>query len=253
MYPRRVSSIIPARCSGADGYTRMSADELEETFVVSCPQEEQMFKRRDRFDMIVFYDQSTQSNAFLQAFPANDQERTLRRLYDALWEFSWNKRLQRPPYMLAGGLDAWIDLMGSSSLKTSDEPLRNITRSVNSTPNSSVVARTHWRPVLEQKVPPINIEEEQKWLEQLQRESDPLTFTVPTSPSTGDDSKTRRRGTSIVANNPSIQFPRTVEEFVSNGNNFMIISMLTDAGRSSKDTPRVLIVAKACPTFPHRL
>lgn len=191
---------------------RMSGKELEDTFVLSSNKDEQLFKRRDCFDMIVFYDQSAMSNGFLRVAPANDQERMLLRLHLALWDYSYDKKLKRIPYMLAGGLDAWIDLMGRASL-TTEASSQNV---IHEAPTSvNVTARTHWRPVLEQNVPPINIEEEQKWLEQLQRESDPMTMTVPESPSNNKDSKTRRRGTSIVSNNPSVQFPRTVEEFVS--------------------------------------
>lgn len=193
----------------------MSDEQLEDTFVISSNQEAQLFKRRNHFDMIVFYDRSTTSNGFLKAPPSNNQERILLRLHEALWDYGFDKKPKNPPYMLSGGLEAWIELMGSASLRTSDgESSRNVTRDVPVA--SGGIARSHWRPVLDQKVTPINIEEEKKWLEQLQRESDPMTMTIPESPSNLEDSKTRRRGTSIVASNTSVQFPRTVEEFVNN-------------------------------------
>lgn len=191
----------------------MSGEELEDTFVISSNHEAQLFKRRNHFDRIVFYDQSTTSNGFLKAPPGNNQERILRHLHEALWDYGYDKRPKNPPCILTGGLNAWIELMGSASLRTSEAvSSRDVTHSVSGF--ASVATRTHWRPVLDQKVPPINIEEEKKWLEQLQRESDPMTITTSDSLSNVEDSKTRRRATSIVASNTSVQFPRTVEEFV---------------------------------------
>ena len=59
--------------------------------------------------------------------------------------------------------------------------------------------------------PPINIEEEEKWLAELQRESRPMTIAPPSTES--DDLKKRRRAMSIVTNGTTDPYPRTVEQF----------------------------------------
>ncbi|TGZ79586.1 cysteine proteinase [Ascodesmis nigricans] len=208
----------------------MSAADLEDTFIVTTGPEERLFKQRDSFDLVVYYDQSTTTNSFLHLAAANDQQVCLRRLHLALWDYAFNKRLKKPPCLLAGGLDAWVNYLGAHSLKTTTTSVNNpssIRRSIppgrSMTPqnlNSSSlgangVGSPQWRSGNHHKVPhsPINIEEEQKWLEELQRESDPRTMTVPLSPNTQVDDKTQRRGTTMVATNGTVSYSRTLEEF----------------------------------------
>lgn len=214
----------------------MSAEEVEDSLVLTTGSEEQLFKKRDIFDIVVYYDQQTQANNFLHSAPINDQEKCLRNLHYALWEYAYRKKLKKPPRMLAGGLDAWVDFIGPQSLKTTQVSSSQINQTSTRTnltgevagrvlpsqhlnSNSSGangVAQSHWRPILQNKVAPpsIDFEEEQRWLDQLQRESDPLTMTVPLSPNATTDDKTKRRGTSLVSTTSSVPYPRTVEEFV---------------------------------------
>jgi len=80
--------------------------------VLSPDNEQNLFEQRNEFDLVVFYDQSSTS---ITNAPA------LRALFDTLYEFNYSKVLKdgRPPVLLTGGLDAWIDLVGNQSLQAS--------------------------------------------------------------------------------------------------------------------------------------
>ncbi|RDW78526.1 putative ubiquitin C-terminal hydrolase [Aspergillus mulundensis] len=99
----------------------VSAEELEERLVVSPEHEQSLFERRNEFDMVVYYDQDTSSSSYLAGPPVGTTAPHLRALYDTLYEFNAYKPLKdgRPPMLLVGGLDAWIDLLGQQSLATS--------------------------------------------------------------------------------------------------------------------------------------
>lgn len=98
----------------------MSAEELRDTLVLSPDEEVAHFDRRDQFDLVVYYDQSTNNTSWLQRTNRNSNETALKQLFDALYEFNQEKPLQRPPILLLGGLDAWVDLLGQQALATSN-------------------------------------------------------------------------------------------------------------------------------------
>ncbi|KAF7719848.1 Ubiquitin carboxyl-terminal hydrolase [Penicillium ucsense] len=99
----------------------VSAEELEERLVVSPDYEQALFERRNEFDLVVYYDQQTASVSYLAGSPVGTSAPHLRALHDTLYEFNEYKPLKagRPPALLLGGLDAWIDLVGPQSLATS--------------------------------------------------------------------------------------------------------------------------------------
>lgn len=97
----------------------LSAEELEERLVVSPADELALFGRRNEFDMVVYYDLKTSTNRFLSGPPTMTVAPALRALYETLYEFNAYKPLRSPPVVLIGGLEAWIDLVGSQSLKSS--------------------------------------------------------------------------------------------------------------------------------------
>ncbi|KAH0545241.1 hypothetical protein FGG08_000695 [Glutinoglossum americanum] len=132
----------------------MSADELEETLVLSPENEEILFRQRDKFDLVVFYDQSSTTNRYIGGPTSHPQEKVLRALTQAIYEFSYSKPLQRPPVLLVGGLDAWVDLVGPKALKTSDSA---------GTDGRRVAQR---RRTLEYE--PLNQEEEKAWFARVQ-------------------------------------------------------------------------------------
>ncbi|CAI7657835.1 unnamed protein product [Penicillium glandicola] len=99
----------------------VSAEELEERLVVSPEHEQILFEKRNEYDLVVYYDQSADSVSYLAGSPVGTSAPHLRALHDTLYEFNAYKPLKagRPPALLLGGLDAWIDLLGKQSLATS--------------------------------------------------------------------------------------------------------------------------------------
>jgi len=99
----------------------VSAEELEERLVVSPEFELSLFERRNEFDIVVYYDQHTNDTRYLSGPPTGNNASALRALYDTLYEFNDYKPLKdgRPPALLLGGIDAWVDMMGTNSLATS--------------------------------------------------------------------------------------------------------------------------------------
>ncbi|KAL2003671.1 hypothetical protein VTN02DRAFT_2821 [Thermoascus thermophilus] len=169
----------------------MSAEELEERLVVSPEHEQSLFERRNEFDIVVYYDQSTASVSYLAGSPVGTSAPHLRALYDTLYEFNAYKPLKdgRPPALLIGGLDAWIDLVGQQSLATSStaavmgtiqtkKPVRGPGRPLGRVPtvasaNSSLEVRK--RRLREYK--PLNSEELTAWMERSKNEEiDPSTY-----------------------------------------------------------------------------
>jgi ubiquitin carboxyl-terminal hydrolase 8 len=99
----------------------VSAEELEERLVVSPEHEQTLFEKRNEYDLVVYYDQNADSVSYLAGSPVGTSAPHLRALHDTLYEFNAYKPLKagRPPALLLGGLDAWIDLLGQQSLATS--------------------------------------------------------------------------------------------------------------------------------------
>ncbi|OJJ45503.1 hypothetical protein ASPZODRAFT_134183 [Penicilliopsis zonata CBS 506.65] len=162
----------------------VSAEELEERLVVSPEHEQALFERRNEFDMVVYYDQNAASVSYLAGSPVGTSAPHLRALYDTLYEFNAYKPLKdgRPPALLLGGLDAWVDLVGPQSLATSTtaavmgsiqtkKPVRNPGRPLGRVPtmasaNSSLEVRK--RRLREQK--PLNPDELTAWMERSKKE-----------------------------------------------------------------------------------
>ena len=157
------------------------ADDLEERLVVSPEPEQRLFERRNEFDLVVYYDQRTRSSRFLDGSPINANPAALRALHDTLYQFNYDKALRRPPVLLLGGLDAWVDLVGHQALQTSNTveisgkrrairpskgPGRPIGRVRMATFNSSQEVRK--RRLREQV--PLKPEEERAWLDKVRNE-----------------------------------------------------------------------------------
>lgn len=99
----------------------VSAEELEERLVLAPDTEQSLFSRRNEFDVVIYYDQSTNDNSYLKGPPTMTKAPALRALYDTLYEFNDTKPLKdgRPPALLAGGIDAWTEYMGVHALAQS--------------------------------------------------------------------------------------------------------------------------------------
>ncbi|RMZ84572.1 hypothetical protein DV737_g1245, partial [Chaetothyriales sp. CBS 132003] len=100
----------------------LSAEDLEEGLVLSPDAEQALFARRNEFDVVVYYDQTTASHDFLSGPPSLTNAPALRAFHDTLHEFNYTKPLRdaRRPVLLRGGLDAWAEYMGPQSLATSN-------------------------------------------------------------------------------------------------------------------------------------
>lgn len=185
----------------------------------------------------MYHDQSTASDTFLNQRTSDEHLIVLQRLHRAICQYTYSKPLKRPPVLLAGGIKAWTDLFGPSSLVLSDSrpnspPL--ISRSAvvglgisslsRATPpisdnrgqrnNKELLQKTDDRNLTDGRngTLNINIEDEQAWLAKLQNDREPLTISVPMD-SANMDVKRQRRSTSIVSQSET--YPRTIEQFVS--------------------------------------
>ena len=105
----------------------ISAEELTQSLVLSPEAEQNLFDKRDTFDLVVYYDQSSTSSG-KRISGSHGGDMILGDFSKALYDYSYEKRLKRPPRLLVGGLDAWMDLVGPGALE--------ITRSSNPTSKS---------------------------------------------------------------------------------------------------------------------
>ena len=198
----------------------VSAEELEDRLVVSPESEQALFERRNEFDVIVYMDQSTSSTKFLSGPPTGSTTPALRALYDTLYEFNDYKPLKdgRPPALLLGGLDAWVDLMGPQSLKASQTAalmgstklrrgaaghLRPGARRV-----GSVNSRIEVRRRRLQKYQPLNADEEQAWRQKAQAEQ------VDTTHYAQDGSEEGTEDLETVIEEPDSPFVHDYETFL---------------------------------------
>ncbi|KAL9125891.1 MAG: hypothetical protein Q9217_004964 [Psora testacea] len=162
-------------------HSGISAEELEDRLVISPEAEQSYFEQRDQFDIVIYHDQNTESDCFLQGPPTRTGADHLRALHDTLYEFNSYKPLRNPPLVLIGGLEAWVDLVGSQALTTSKtaalagsarnrrstgRPGRPIGRVPMASANSSLEVRK--RRLREQKT--LNADEERRWLEKARKE-----------------------------------------------------------------------------------
>ncbi|KAF2732497.1 cysteine proteinase [Polyplosphaeria fusca] len=152
----------------------LSADQLHDRLVLSPDDEQALYTRRDDFDLVVYYDESTKTNSFLQKHTRNEHESALKRLYDTLYEFNAEKPLKRPPIFLMGGIDAWTDLVGAQALATSTTATlaagqSRSTRPLRRAPAVSHGGRAHLQKRRMREYTPMDPEEERKWMEEARR------------------------------------------------------------------------------------
>ncbi|KAM3486328.1 hypothetical protein MY8738_000544 [Beauveria namnaoensis] len=93
----------------------ISAAEITESLVLSPSQEQSQFNRRNEYELVVFYDQDSEE---IPRSPRSSDDMVIVSLHRALVHLNYGRDLKRPPRILKGGLDAWVDLMGSASLQT---------------------------------------------------------------------------------------------------------------------------------------
>jgi len=159
----------------------VSAEELQERLIISPESEQVLFDRRNEFDLVVYYDQNTQSSQFLLGPPTGNSAPALRALHDTIYEFNYYKELKRPPVLLIGGLDAWTDLVGYQALQQSKTAAlmgvtrvgrfrRGAGRPISRVPLASANSSLEVRKRRLREYDPLNAEEAKAWLETARKE-----------------------------------------------------------------------------------
>lgn len=149
----------------------MSAEELQEALVLSPEDEGNLFDRRNEFDLVVYYDQSSNASEF-GLHRRKHPNPALKYLNDALYDFNQEKPLQWPPILLNGGLDAWVDLLGHQTLLTSNTANRpRGTQSLPRRPVPGITSRIDIQKRRHREYNPLDPEEERKWRERARSES----------------------------------------------------------------------------------
>ncbi|KFY99508.1 hypothetical protein V498_00706 [Pseudogymnoascus sp. VKM F-4517 (FW-2822)] len=155
----------------------MSASQLEERLVVSPDNEADLFRKRQNYDFVVYYDQSSSSNLYADE-TSNVEEIPLRDFSKAIFEYDYNKKLKCPPKLLVGGLDSWVQLMGPGALATSTT-LQAVTPPI---PHHDSPMRATSTPLsLEKQYQsrPLTQDEESKWQKKLMEPSDDFAGRFP--------------------------------------------------------------------------
>ena len=93
----------------------LSAEEIAQSMVLAPNQEQAHFERRNKYDLVVFYDENS---AEIPSRPSTEEESVIVSLHRALVQFNYGKELKTSPKILKGGLAAWVDLMGPGSLQS---------------------------------------------------------------------------------------------------------------------------------------
>jgi ubiquitin carboxyl-terminal hydrolase 8 len=166
IYVRHIMCIEPTALEAG-----LSAEQLQERLILSPDEEQAMFERRNEYDLVVYYDESTKTNAFLDKYNPNEREVALKRVFDTLYEFNADKPLKRPPIFLMGGISAWTALVGSQALKMSStaagqvRPARGIAR----VPGATSASRLALQKRRMREYAPMDPEEERKFLEEARQ------------------------------------------------------------------------------------
>ena len=232
----------------------MSADELEDRLVVSPQVEQSLFERRNEFDLVVYYDQETRSDRFLDGPPTNHDASTLRALYDCLYEFNLDKPLRHPPVLLLGGLEAWMEFMTPQSLaesqtaaqmasvRTQNRTGRPIGRVRMASANSSLEVRR--RRLREHN--PLNADEEKTWLEKARTEG------VQSADYSQAQSDSDTESSSSRSQEPPSPFVHSYDEFLRRFPEHPSVQQsMTTSSRSSVSSPPPR-TAPSMPSVPSR-
>jgi ubiquitin carboxyl-terminal hydrolase 8 len=93
----------------------ISGEQLGETMVIASDAEQELYDQRQEFDLVVVYDQNSSTLTSTSSTTAGSNK--IQDFISAVYDYGYEKRLKRPPVLLLGGLNAWIDLLGPSALK----------------------------------------------------------------------------------------------------------------------------------------
>ncbi|KAF7858828.1 hypothetical protein EAF04_008870 [Stromatinia cepivora] len=93
----------------------MSAEDLGDRIVLSPESEQRLYNQRHTFDLIVYYDQS--STLINTEHTSVELLDNLQHFSTIIYDHAYDRPLKRRPMLLAGGLDSWVDLVGSGALQ----------------------------------------------------------------------------------------------------------------------------------------
>ncbi|KAI9485340.1 MAG: hypothetical protein EXX96DRAFT_592521 [Benjaminiella poitrasii] len=81
---------------------------IEETMMMNPEAEQTIFAARHRFDLVVYYDQSSSDIGHCSD--------SLKYLRESIYEMEFQKVLQRAPILLGGGFNAWSSVIGEKGI-----------------------------------------------------------------------------------------------------------------------------------------
>ena len=195
----------------------MSADQLHERMVLSSDIEQQTFMMRDKYDLVVYYDNDTQSESYLSS-PRNEQQAKLKYLHEALHDFNHDKPLARPPILLIGGLAAWTDLVGNQALMTSHTAARmKQGRPIQRRPpaGTSGVSQLRMPKRRLRDYNPMDADEEKQWRERARAES--VVLPTPTTNMSGENGVLMEEPEEVDGEDPSSAIKEFLERFPEAG------------------------------------
>ncbi|CAO3647772.1 unnamed protein product [Cunninghamella echinulata] len=108
----------------------VTSQKIQDSLVLNPEVEQQLFENRHQFDLIVFYDQNSNS--------VNQLNEPLHYLKTAIYELEFQKLLPRMPMVLVGGFDAWVNTVGSRGTYSFTDPNRKDSKSSSSSQQSPV-------------------------------------------------------------------------------------------------------------------
>ncbi|KAK9455241.1 hypothetical protein V1511DRAFT_459397 [Dipodascopsis uninucleata] len=99
--------------------SNQSSIDLEDALIISPQREQDLFSRRNQFELIVYYDRNSRTNQYVGGPTSDLQQIVLRNLVNTIYEFETVKSLKRQPCLLVGGIEAWVEYCGKNSLVSS--------------------------------------------------------------------------------------------------------------------------------------
>lgn len=147
----------------------ISATEIAESNVLAPSQEQDHFDQRDQFEVVVLYDQNSES---IPSRPTTEAGTALMSLQRALRHFNYGRELQNPPKLLKGGLDAWTEFMGPQAVRSTSTTNQTLKPAAEANSGQGEPARSSWaaRRPSKHVVKPLNPEEVKQWQETLAKE-----------------------------------------------------------------------------------
>jgi ubiquitin carboxyl-terminal hydrolase 8 len=111
---------------------RISTIDLENNRLILSPkQEQELFKNRDKFDLVVYHDKDStytaSSGKFSSPSSPGERDNVLLFLKSAICESEFKKNLKRFPVLLNGGFEAWKRLAGNQWIEKSNTNVSIVT------------------------------------------------------------------------------------------------------------------------------